>query len=128
MILPAPTLATQPFWDAAAAGCLLLRHCPACSRWLHPQSTFCRCGETALEWRQASGEATLVSHAVARWFPLPALTTDLPFTLLLVRTREGPQLVSALPGDGHALHCGMSMRVAFGAPVDGIALVRFEPT
>jgi len=127
VILPAPTPSTRPFWEAATGGRLLLRYCPACARWLHPQLTFCGCGETALQWREASGEATLVSHAVARWTPLPALQAELPFTLLLVRTREGPPLVSSLPGEGHVLRCGMPMRVSFGVPVDGIALVQFKP-
>lgn len=127
MILPQPTATTQPFWDAAARHRLLLRRCPGCARWLHPQLTFCGCGHTALEWQEASGDAVLVSYAVARRAPVPALQADLPFTLLLVRTHEGPQLVSALPGDGHTLHCGMPMRVSFPEPAEGITRVYFAP-
>ncbi len=127
MILPGPSDATRPFWDAAAQQRLLLRHCPRCSSWLHPQLVFCGCGEWRLEWREASGEARLLSHTIARRMPVPALQGEVPFTVLLVRTREGPQLVSSLPGDGHALRCGMPMRVAFDPPVDGVALVRFVP-
>ena len=74
MILPGPSDATRPFWDAAAQQRLLLRHCPRCGSWLHPQLVFCGCGEWRLEWREASGEARLLSHTIARRMPVPALS------------------------------------------------------
>jgi hypothetical protein len=128
MILPDPSPETRPFWAAAAEHRLMLRHCARCDRWLHPQFTFCPCGAPSLDWRESSGDAVLVSHSIVRWVPVPAFRDELPFTLLLVRLREGPQLVSSLPGEGHALRCGMPMRATFTNIDPEIALVRFVPT
>lgn len=112
MIVPEPSPETAPFWAAAAAHRLLLRYCPLCEAWLHPQMTLCPCGSQMLEWREASGYANLVSYVVVRRTPFPEQVA-VPYTLLLVRLREGPQLVSAVAGDNHEWSCGMPLVVAF---------------
>jgi uncharacterized OB-fold protein len=127
MIIPEACSDTLPFWEAANENRLLLRYCESCQGWLHPQTTVCGCGTFKLEWREASGEATLVSYTVTHSVPVSALVEELPFTLLLVRLAEGPQLVSALLGEGHILKCGMSMRVWFDRLAEGVTLVRFKP-
>lgn len=125
MIIPDPAPETAPFWSAAAEQRFLLHHCPGCGAWLHPQSDFCPCGAGALEWRQASGLATLVSYTVVRHTPVPAL--DVPFTLVLVRLDEGPQFIASLPGDHHGLRVGMPMRVTYDRVGSATTLPRFVP-
>lgn len=127
MILPEPSAQTRPFWSAAAEHRLVLRYCPECDAWLHPQAPLCGCGRTKLGWREASGRGTLVAYTVVRHTPVPALQEHLPCTLLLVRLAEGPQLVSSLPGDGHTLRCGIAMRAIFDDIAEGVTLVRFRP-
>ena len=112
MILPEPSPETAPFWAAAAEHRLLLRFCPVCGTWLHPQMTLCPCGSQSLEWREASGRASLVSYTFVRRTPFPEQVA-VPYTLLLVRLREGPQLMSAVLGDSHEWHCGMPLVVTF---------------
>ena len=112
MIVPEPSPETAPFWAATADHRLLLHHCPLCGTWLHPQIALCPCGSQSLEWREASGHASLVSYTVVRRTPFPEQVA-VPYTLLLVRLREGPQLISALAGDHHELHCGMPLVVVF---------------
>ncbi len=128
MILPLPDEATRPFWDGAAQRKLLLRHCHTCRKWLHPQLLECGCGgNKKLEWREASGNATLLAHTEVHSIPVPALRALVPFTLLLVRTQEGPQLVSSMPGVGHALRVGLRVSADYDDVGSGICLVRFLP-
>ena len=118
MIVPDPSPLTAPFWDAATKHRLLMRYCSACGTWRHPQVLLCSCGSEALEWREATGYASLISYTVTRKAILPG-QIDVPYTLLLVRLFEGPQLVSSLPGDGYELYCGMQLRVQFDDIVVG---------
>ena len=112
MILPDPSPSTAQFWEAAGRHKLVMHYCTACGTWLHPQVSVCSCGSQTLEWREVSGQASLVSYTVTRRTMLPDQVI-VPYTLLLVRLLEGPQLVSALPGDNYELHCGMSLIVQF---------------
>lgn len=126
MILPSPSPATRPYWDAALEGRLLLRRCAACRRWRHPRETNC-CGDAPLEWAEASGRGTLISYAVVRIALNPALAAQVPYTVTLTATEEGPQLVGSLPGEGHRLECGMRMRIGFDRVAAGVSLPRFRP-
>jgi uncharacterized OB-fold protein len=118
MILPEPSPETAPFWAAVAEHRLLLRYCPLCGIWLHPQMTLCSCGSQSLEWREASGYARLVSYTVVRRTPFSE-QVGVPYTLLLVRLREGPQLISSVPGDAHEWYCGMPLMVVFDDTIAG---------
>lgn len=112
MIIPEPSPETAPFWTAAAEHRLLLRYCSLCGTWLHPQIAICSCGSQALEWKEASGYANLVSYTVVRRTPFPEQVA-VPYTLLLVRLREGPQLISSVAGDNYEWRCGMPLVVVF---------------
>lgn len=112
MILPDPSPLTAPFWEAASRHKLVMHYCDTCGTWLHPQISICPCGSHLLAWREVSGQASLISYAVTRRTMLQD-QVDVPYTLLLVRLLEGPQLVSALPGDRYELHCGMPLVVHF---------------
>ncbi|HLF31647.1 MAG TPA: OB-fold domain-containing protein [Xanthomonadales bacterium] len=128
MILPLPDEATRQFWQGTSQRILLLRHCLTCQRWLHPQLTECGCGgKQKLEWREASGDGILVAHTEVQYMPVPALRSMVPFTLLLVRTEEGPQLVSSVSGTGHALSAGMRLKAVYDEVGSGISLIRFVP-
>lgn len=112
MIVPDPSPSTATFWEAARRHKLVMHYCTTCGTWLHPQVTVCTCGSQSLEWREVSGRASLVSYTVTRRAVLPG-QVDVPYTLLLVRLLEGPQLVSALPGDNYELRSGMQLIVQF---------------
>ncbi len=112
MIVPEPSPETAPFWAAAANHRLLLHYCPSCGTWLHPQIALCPCGSQSLEWKEASGHASLVSYTVVRRTPFPEQVA-VPYTLLLVRLREGPQLISAVAGVHYEWRCGMPLVAEF---------------
>lgn len=125
MILPSPSPATEPYWRAARDGRLLLRYCPSCERWFHPQRPQCACGRS-LEWRESSGRGTLIGHSIIHHAFNPAMAGHTPYTLTLTRLDEGPQLLSSLPG-AHALECGMAMQAEFDAVTSEVTLPRFAP-
>lgn len=126
MILPSPSAATAAYWQAASAGRLILRHCPGCGAWRHPRVTRC-CAASTLEWKEASCRGTLVSYAIVRRALSPAMENQVPYTITLTRTEEGPQLVTSLPGAARRLRIGAPMRVVFDRLTDSIGLPRFTP-
>ncbi|CAN7381011.1 zinc ribbon domain-containing protein [Phenylobacterium sp. LjRoot225] len=57
---------TQPFWDAAAEGELLLPRCGACRRFRWPPGPFCpHCQSQQVEWT-ASGPAQIYAFTIVR--------------------------------------------------------------
>jgi|SRR6516162_674019 len=106
--------ATAEFFDGTAAGQFLLRHCTACGTLSAPQAAQCeRCSSTALDWRPASGGATLVSWTVAHGKPDASGKTHRTI-LGIAELAEGPwwwsQIVDA---DAAQLRVGALLRVGF---------------
>jgi uncharacterized OB-fold protein len=106
--------ATAEFLGATAAGQFPLRHCQTCGALSAPQAAQCEnCKSTALDWRPASGEATLISWTVAHTKPDPSGETHRTI-LAVAELAEGPwwwsQLVDTDPAD---LHPGTPLRITF---------------
>src|SRR6476620_9036183 len=57
--LPQPDLETQPFWDAARDGKLLIKHCNACDEFHFYPRPFCpKCWSDDVAWAEARGGRT----------------------------------------------------------------------
>jgi uncharacterized OB-fold protein len=104
---------TAAFFDATASGEFLLRRCPACGAICAPQSAQCeRCAATGLDWRPASGEATLVSWTVSHGKP----GTE-PVILCIAELAEGPWWWARLEdADLATLTVGARLRIAYRHP------------
>ena len=117
------------FYDATAAGTLLVKRCPTCSRWWPMHQHRCTDDDTEVAWAPASGRATLVSWAVDHAPPLdPSLSPpDLTGTVLgLVEIDEGPWLHLPIVGvPTGELRAGMALTVTFVRPPEGEALAAF---
>ena len=63
--IPDPSPHTQPFWDGAKEGKLMLPRCTNCNHvhW-YPRLICPHCHSTELEWIEGSGEARLHTFAV----------------------------------------------------------------
>lgn len=113
--IPAPqaTPETQAFWDAAAAGRLLLRYCTACGKPHHYPRAICPfCASDATEWRQASGRGTIYTFSVMRRVPVP-------YAIAYVTLEEGVTMMTNIVGaDLDAIRIGQRVTVAF-TPTDG---------
>ena len=113
--IPAPPVnpEVKPFFDAAAEGRLLVKHCTTCNRPHHyPRSMCPHCGSLQTEWRPASGRGTIYSYSVMRRVPVP-------YTIAYVTLEEGVTMMTNLVDcDFDALRIGQAVRVVF-KPTDG---------
>jgi uncharacterized OB-fold protein len=125
--LPAVTALTQPFWEAAANGRLLLPRCNACGQhFFRPEVACTHCFSTDWQWDEASGRGSLYSYTVVHRAPAPGFAT--PFALAVVELAEGPAMMSNLVRcAADEIRIGMPLRVCFEQVSGEIHLPRFEP-
>jgi uncharacterized OB-fold protein len=113
--IPAPPVSaeTKPFWDAAAAGRLLLKRCEACGEpHYYPRAICPFCGSDRTTWLEASGGGAIYSYSVFRRAPVP-------YAIAYVTLDEGPTMMTNIvDADLDALRIGQRVRVRF-TPTDG---------
>jgi uncharacterized OB-fold protein len=113
--IPAPpvTLEGQGFWDAAAQGRLVVKHCTSCGKAHHYPRSICPfCGSDQTVWREASGRGTIYSYSVMRRVPVP-------YAIAYVTLDEGVTMMSNIVDcDLDAIRIGQNVRVVF-KPTDG---------
>jgi uncharacterized OB-fold protein len=119
----APLIAPEnrEFWQAAAAGRLLLRYCLACARphW-YPRAICPRCFAAHTEWRPASGSGLLYSYTVVNGVP--------PVIPAYVQLQEGVTLLSWLVHcDPAQVRIGMPVSATFVNSAQGQAVPVFQP-
>ncbi|MCW2864688.1 MAG: hypothetical protein JWP48_6396 [Actinoallomurus sp.] len=102
----------DPFFDGAAEDRLMTRRCEACGRWYAPDATDCPECAGELAWAEASGEAALVSWAVAH------SRTGETAPLALVELAEGPWMYGRLDAVA-APREGLPLRASFVHPDEG---------
>jgi uncharacterized OB-fold protein len=114
-LLPAPEVTPDiaPFYEAAAAGRLLIKACLACGQAFHYPRDLCPfCISDRTEWREASGRGAIYAFTVMRRAPIP-------YAVASVALAEGPQMLTNIVDcDFDALSSGMPVRVVF-RPTDG---------
>jgi uncharacterized OB-fold protein len=127
-IAPKPNLETQPFWDATAAGRLLLKRCDACHTVIwYPRSICPACGSQKTTWFDASGRGTVYSCTVTRKGQ-GAYRDAGPFVLAYVELEEGPRMMTNIVDcDPGSVHIGQPVEVVFHETGQGSALPRFRP-
>lgn len=107
MPAPQPNPETQPFWDAARQGRLLLRRCKACGEvHFYPRTVCPFCFSDDTEWLDSKGLGTVYAFSVMRRGP--------PFALAYVTLDEGPTMMTNIVDcDLNALRIGQKVRVVF---------------
>ena len=113
--LPTPDLETQPYWDAAREGKLLIKRCAACGRAHFYPRPFCpHCWSDDVEWEQASGRATLYTFTIVRRNDLPPFPERVPYVAAVVDLAEGPRMMTNVEGcEPDEVEIGMALTVAF---------------
>ncbi|MGG8408411.1 Zn-ribbon domain-containing OB-fold protein [Streptomyces sp. 12297] len=113
--LPEADAFTRTYWEAAAAGRLLVRRCGGCGRAHHYPREFCPyCWSEDVTWERASGRATLYTWSVVHRNDLPPFGGRVPYVAAVVDLAEGPRMMTELvdcPEGGPAV--GMELVVAF---------------
>lgn len=121
---PVPNIETQPFWDAAKEGRLLIKHCADCGKvhW-YPRAICPFCHSPKTLWKQASGKGTIYTYSVMR-------RAAAPFAAAYVTLEEGPaMLTNIVDCDLDALAIGMPVEVRFARTQSEDLLVPvFRPT
>ncbi|MEK7217214.1 MAG: OB-fold domain-containing protein [Chloroflexota bacterium] len=129
--LPQPDPLTQPFWDAASGGRLVVQRCGGCGYYNHPPRPLCdHCSSQDLSFEPVSGRGTLYSFTVMRQRNVAGFEEEVPYLNLLVELEEQPLLfmISRLPGSAvEGLAIGQPMEVFFEPADEGIALPQFRP-
>jgi uncharacterized OB-fold protein len=122
--LAAPVIepGTEAFWNAAAAGELLIKRCDACGQvhW-YPRALCPHCLSDRTEWLQASGRGTIYSYSVTRK-PGP------PYAIAYVTLDEGvTMLTNIVDCDLDAIRIGDRVQVVFKPAEGGGAVPMFGP-
>ena len=104
----------KPYWEAAAAGKLLIKSCNACGEnyfYPRPLCPFCMSDDTS--WRECSGGGVIYTYTVtarAPAFKAPAM----------IALDEGPVMMSAIVDcDPAAISVGSRVQVAFAPSENG---------
>ena len=127
--LPTPDAETQPFWDAAREGRLLLRRCNDCATPSFYPRRFCpSCWSENVTWEDAGGRATLYTWSVVHSNDLPPFGERVPYVAAVVDLAEGPRMMTNVVGCEHAdLRIAMDLVVDFEVRTDDITVPVFRP-
>ena len=134
-VLPAPAPVVlpevKPYWEATAAGQLVLPHCEECNQVIWYPRPFCpECASTRVKWVQASGRGTVYSFTVNRRgvADLPAYRDAGVYVLAYVELEEGPRVMTNIVDcDADAVRIGQKVEAVFHDTGQGTALIRFRP-
>ena len=121
------------FWEATRESRLLVQWCTSCDRGVFYPRVFCphcAAGAGALEWRTASGRATVYA-AVVEHRPEAAganFSGGAPYCVALVDLEEGVRMLTNIVGcPPDEVHSGMAVSVTWETLSDGRRLPLFEP-
>ena len=128
-ILPTITDLNRPFWDGCAAGVLRYQACRPAGHPRYPVSDVCpTCLSKDYDWRDASGDAEVLSAVVFHRGYHKAYEALVPYNVALVQLAEGPRLFSnVMPLDRRDIRAGTRVHVVFDEVASGVAIPRFAP-
>lgn len=95
--VPGPTAIdlTEPFWEAASKGKLLVQRCNDCQKAIfYPREICPHCWSSELEWQEAKGDGRLKSFSRVYKPGHPGWAPAAPYYVGLVELDEGPTLLS----------------------------------
>jgi len=127
--VPKPTPESQPFWDGARAGKLMIQRCGDCGlAYFYPRPLCPGCLSRNVAWIEASGRGTLhtyvISHRRGRSTPLPP-----PYVVAIVQLEEGPRMMTNLVDvepDPDEIACDSPVEVVFEQLDETITVPRFR--
>lgn len=96
--IPTPTPLTQPFWDGAKDGKLMLPRCTSCNRvhW-YPRHICPYCHSDSIEWIEGSGKGRLHTFAVQHR-AFGGWASEAPFVTAYIDLNEGDRMLTVLRG------------------------------
>jgi uncharacterized OB-fold protein len=111
---------SQPFWDGAREGRLMLQMCLDTGRFQHPPHPLSLyTGSQNLEWRQVSGLGSIYAVTVVR-VPGPGLAGRLPLIVATVELVEGVRLIAnIIESAAESVRIGTAVELAWDHLGDG---------
>ena len=112
----------QEYFDAAAAGKLMLKKCGDCGEHHHFPRALCPfCFSDKTEWVEASGSGTVYTYSVMRRAPVP-------YAIAYVTLAEGPTIMSNIVDcDLDTVKVGQKVKVTFKTTEGGVSMPVFAP-
>ena len=123
--LPVTDLVSDPFWEDARAGKLMIQRCPVTGRhqW-YPRAHSLHAPGAVPDWVEASGRGTVFSFSTIH----RGGQDDAPYVCALVMLEEDVLMLTRLVGvAADAIHVGMPVEVVFGTIAGSPALPLFRP-
>ena len=116
---------SAPFFEGAALGDLVLQRCQSCEKWMWPVKYRCiHCFAPDVEWRPASGRATLYSLSVVHQ-QYPGFPSA--YVIATVETDEGVRFNTSLVGeDVKNTAIGSALVAVFDADEKPFTIPRFR--
>lgn len=125
---PTTTALTEPFWDAAANGTLVIQECQACGTVIfYPRNICTKCWSSDLDWVRASGGGRLKSFSQVHRPGHPGWSKVAPYFVILVELDEGPTMLSHLVGETDGIAVGDRLQFR-PVNIGGRTLPCFEPS
>ena len=123
--IPAPAVnpEVKPYFEAAAAGKLLVKYCASCGQYHHYPRAICpHCFSDKTEWRDAKGTGTVYTCSVLR------RGVPVPYCIAYVTLDEGVSMMTNIVDcDLDAVHIGQKVRVLFKLTDGGPPVPMFTP-
>lgn len=127
--LPAADEESEPFFQGAREGKLMIMRCKRCGAYRFPSRDRCDvCWSTDTEWVQASGKGTVYTFGIMHQLYHPGFKEEIPYNVVVVELEEGPRTYSNLVGVANdQIRVGMPVEVTFERISDEISLPKFKP-
>lgn len=117
-----PTPGSEPYWEAAKAGKLVVKHCTACGKpHYYPRGVCPHCLSDKLEWRDAKGTGTIYTYSVMR-------AAKPSYVIAYVTLDEGVSMMTNIVDcDPAKVKIGQKVKVVFKPTDSGGKLPCFTP-
>ena len=95
-----------------------LPKCADCGKFhFYPKDVCPHCGSANVAWAEASGRGSVYSFSVVHRAPSPAFKDQVPYVVAMVKTDEGPHLLTRLSEmDLKSIKIGQRVKVQPGHP------------
>jgi len=126
--VPDVTALNREYFEGCAAGELRVRHCPKCDAVFRFSYTWCpECWSPEIDYRVASGKATVTHFSVVHRAPYEAFDEEVPYVVALVDLEEGVRMMCNVIGCApDSVHIGMKVKVCFEQRGD-VTIPQFTP-
>lgn len=128
---PEPDRDSAPWWAAVRRHELLIQRCAGCGTPRFPPRAVCnRCRARAADWVPSAGTGRVVSWIVDHQVFVPGMADEVPYTVLLVRLDDGPDLLmygNLVGADPAGVAPGMPVEAVFVDVDDTFTLVQWRP-